>query len=124
MQRLRSEPLHPFLALLLLSASAAVLWAHELPEVGRAVLVVSYLLAAPGLAMVPFLGREYWLLHALLVLSLSVAIATGLATAMSVAGWWQVDLAVDGTVVLVVGTVLGRTWHDRAGRTSVLGGAR
>ncbi len=124
MHRLRSEPLHPLLALVLLGGSAAVLWAQELPEVARAVLVVSYLLAAPGLAVVPFLGREHWLLHALLVLALSVAVATGLATAMSEWGWWHVDLAVDATVVLVVVSVLWRWWRDRAAHPSALGGAR
>ena len=124
MHRLRSEPLHPLLALVLLGGSAAVLWAHELPEVARAVLVVSYLLTAPGLAIVPFLGREHWLLHALLVLSLSVAIATLLATAMSEVGWWRVDFALDATVVLVVLTVLWRSWRDRDPHRSSLGGAR
>lgn len=124
MPRLRSEPLHPLLALGLLGASAVVLWAHELPEVARAVLVVSYLLTAPGLAIVPFLGRRHWLLHVLLVLSLSVSIATGLATAMSEAGWWHVDVALDATVVLVVVSVLWRSWRDRAGQPTAVGGAR
>lgn len=127
MQRLRSEPLQPLLALLLLATSAAVLWANELPQVPRAVLVVIYLLTAPGLAIVPFFGRDHWIFHVLLVLSLSVAIATLLATAMSLAGWWRVDLAVDATVALVVLTVLWRSWRDRSAvavRAPSNGGAR
>lgn len=126
MQPLRSEPLHPVVALLLLTTSAAVLGAHQLPEVPQAALVVSYLLIAPGLAVVPFLGRAHWIFHGLLVLSLSVAIATLLATAMSMAGWWHVGLAVDATVALVVLTVLWRLWRGRAAAVVVPsgGGAR
>lgn len=112
--RLRTEPIHPAVAAMLLAASALMCWAGQLPPTPRAVLVVSYLLLAPGYAVLPFFGREFLLFHALLSLSLGIALAIGLSTAMSVNGWWHVEAAVVATWVLVVAAVTWRLWRNRS----------
>jgi hypothetical protein len=121
---LRAEPLHPVVAGVLVGASAVMVVADRLPDGARAAVVVPYLLLAPGYALLPSFGREHRLLHALLALSLGVALATGIATAMSEVGWWRVGFGVGATLVLVVVAVLVRTWHDRVWVARVLGGAR
>ena len=123
MSPLRSQPLRPVLACLLLAWSGMVLWSYVLPEVVRPVVLVTYLLLAPGLAIVPSFGRPHWLFHLLLVLSLSVALATAVSTAMGVAGWWRVDVAVSATVALVTSVVTWRFWRDRTSGVSSRAGA-
>lgn len=111
--RLRTEPIHPAVAAVLLVASALMCWSGELPAVPRTALVVGYLLLAPGYALLPFFGRGHLLLHALLCLSLGVALAIGVSTAMSVSGWWHVEAAVSATWLLVVASVCWRVWRNR-----------
>ena len=121
---LRAEPLHPALAAVLLLASALMGLADEMSTAPRAVLVVGYLLLAPGYALLPFFGGEHWLLHALLVLSLGVALAVGISTAMSETGWWRVEFGVRATGLLVLGAVAWRTWRNRDALVSLVGGSR
>ncbi len=87
----------------------------------RSALVVGYLLLAPGYALLPFFGREHWLLHGLLALSLGVALSVGIATAMSETGWWRVEVGVSATWLLVVLTVVWRTWRNRAAVVHLVG---
>lgn len=111
---LRAERLHPAPAAALLIASALMCFADDMSSGPRAALVVGYLLLAPGYAVLPFFGREHWLLHALLALSVGVALAVGIATAMSETGWWRVQVGVSATWVLVVGAVVWRSWRNRS----------
>jgi hypothetical protein len=110
----RSAPIDPGLAAGLLLASAAVLWSAPLPDALRVPLVAGYLLLAPGYALVPFFGTEHWLLHGLLALSFSAALAIGLANTMAEAAWWRPELALRATVLAVTVVVLVRMWRDRA----------
>jgi hypothetical protein len=97
---------------------------ESLPTALRAPLVVGYLVLAPGYALLPFFGREHWLLHALLVISLGAALATLVATTMSEVGWWHVEVAVGATELLVLVAVVLRTWHNRAAVVRIVGGVR
>lgn len=119
---LRAERLHPALAALLLAASALLGFADLLPTAPRVAFVLCYLLLAPGYALLPFFGEEHWLLHALLALSMGVALAVGIATAMSETGWWRVEVGVAATGVIVVGAVAWRTWRNRAALAHLVGG--
>jgi hypothetical protein len=121
---LRADPLHPALAVALLLASAGMVVADHLPAGVGGALVVAYLLLAPGYALLPFFGRQHWLLHALLVLSLGVALAVGIATAMSETGWWRVEVGVAATWLLVVVTVLWRGWRNKRAVVRLLVGVR
>lgn len=121
---LRADPLHPAVGAALLGATALMVVSESLPGVLRAPLVVGYLLLAPGYALLPFFGREHWLLHALLVLSTGTALATLAATAMTETGWWHVGMAVGVTELLVVTAVLARTWHNRRAVVRLVGGVR
>ena len=121
---LRADPLHPALAAALLGASVVMAVTDRLPDGLRAALVVGYLVLAPGYALLPFFGWEHWLLHALLALSLSISLAVLVATSMSVAGWWQVAPAVAATELLVVSTVICRTWRNKAEVIRLVVGAR
>lgn len=111
--RLRTEPIHPAVAAVLLVASALMCWAGQMPSEPRTALVVGYLLLAPGYAVLPFFGSRFLVFHGLLSLCVGIALAIGLSTAMSVAGWWHVDVAVAATWVFVVACVLWRVWRNR-----------
>ena len=111
--RLRTEPIHPAVAAALLVASALMCWSAEMPSGARTALVVSYLLLAPGYAVLPFFGSRYLMFHGLLSLCIGIALAVGLSTAMSVAGWWHVEYAVATTWLLVVVSVSWRVWRNR-----------
>ena len=111
--RLRTEPIHPAVAATLLVASALMCWAAQMPSGARSALVIGYLLLAPGYAVLPSFGSRYLMLHGLLSLCIGIALAVGLSTAMSVAGWWHVDLAVAATWLLVVVSVSWRVWRNR-----------
>lgn len=124
MRELHSEPISPVLAGVLVTSSALMIWADHVPEQLRVLLVVPYLLLAPGYAALPFFGPEHRLFHGLLALSLGIALAIGVSTAMSETGWWHVEVAVTGTVVLVVSCVLYRLWRDRVFVAAGVGGAR
>ena len=89
---------------------------ESLPPALRAPLVVGY--------MLPFFGRQYWLLHTLLVISLGAALATLVATTMSEIGWWHVEVAIGATELLVIVAVVLRTWHNRAAVVRMVGGVR
>jgi hypothetical protein len=122
MRPLRSQPIHPWLAGALIAWSAAVVLSHQLPEVPQAVLVVGYLLTAPGLAVVPSFGPSHRLFHGLLVVTFSVALATGLSTTMSVARWWHVEVALAVTVELVAVVLVWRVWRRRSSGALAGGG--
>jgi hypothetical protein len=97
---------------------------ETMPPALRGPLVVGYLLLAPGYAILPFFGREHWLLHTLLVISFGAAVATLVATAMAETGWWHVGAGVAATELLVVAAVVWRTWHNREAVARLVGGFR
>lgn len=121
---LRADPLHPVLGFVLLGATGLMSQSETLPAALRGPLVVAYLLLAPGYALLPFFGRQHWLLHTLLVISTGAAVATLAATAMSELGWWHVGVAVGATELLVVAAVVIRVWHDRDALVRPVGGPR
>ena len=121
---LRADPLHPVLAAALLGASAVMGLTDHLPAGLRGAVVVGYLLLAPGYALLPSFGREHRLLHALLALSLGVSLAVFISTSMSMLGWWRVDVGVAATELLVVSSVLWRTWRNKAAVAHLVGGVR
>jgi hypothetical protein len=97
---------------------------ETLPAALRGPLVVGYLLLAPGYALLPFFGRQHWLLHTLLVITFGASLATLIATAMAETAWWHVDAGVAATELLVVGAVVARSWHNREAVARVIGGLR
>lgn len=119
---LRADRLHPALAAVLLAATAVMGLADLLPGALRVTFVVVYLLLAPGYALLPFFGEEHWVLHALLALSLGVALAVGISTAMAETGWWRVEVGVAATALIVVAAVGWRTWRNRAALAHLVGG--
>lgn len=121
---LRADPLHPVLGVVLLAATVLMSLSETLPAALRGPLVVGYLLLAPGYALLPFFGRQHWLLHTLLVISLGAAVATLVATIMSATGWWRVGVAVRATELLVVAAVVVRAWHNRDAVGHLVGGPR
>ena len=121
---LRADPLHPAVGAALLGATALMGLSETLPAALRGPLVVGYLLLAPGYALLPFFGRQYWLLHTLLVISFGASLATLIATAMSETGWWHVKVGVGATELLVVAAVVFRAWHNREAVTRIVGGVR
>jgi hypothetical protein len=121
---LRTDPLNPVAGAALLVATAVMAVSEILPAALRGPLVVGYLLLAPGYAVLPFFGKEHWLLHALLVLSSGAALATLVATTMSEIGWWHVGVGVAATELLVVTAVLVRSWRNRTAVVRLVGGVR
>jgi hypothetical protein len=121
---LRADPLHPVVGATLLAATALMGLSETMPAAVRGPLVVGYLLLAPGYALLPFFGRQHWLLHTLLVISLGAAVATLVATAMAETGWWHVEAGVAATELLVVAAVGWRTWHNREAVARLVGGVR
>jgi hypothetical protein len=96
-----------------LLAGCAVATLLPLGDPVRPLLVVSFLLVGPGLALVRLLGLDDLLATAVLAVATSVTAGTLLAQAMVYAGWWSPGL---GLGVMLAVTLLAVA--ARAGRVT------